>query len=176
MKKQNLRVLVPGIFAAFALAVTAGAGAQTPPTAGSPAATTSTQAAPMPGHEKHTAAKTGPDASMEAECQAMMAKMQKMHDTIKANDTALDQLVTKMNAAKGSKEMDAMEEPIAAVINELVAQRKSSHSMMMEMQPEMMAHMMRHMEMHATKGAMECPMMKMGIARDTKPGETKPKT
>ncbi len=176
MKKQNLQVLVPGIFAALALAVTVGAGAQTPPPAGAPSAPTSTQAAPMPGHEKHAAAKTAPDAAMKAECQAMMSKMEKMHGTMKANDAALDQLVTKMNAAKGSKEMDAMEEPMAAVITELVAQRKSSHSMMMEMQPEMMAHMMRHMEMHAGKGAMECPMMEMGMAHDTKPGQTKPKT
>jgi hypothetical protein len=176
MKKHNLQVLVPGVFAALALAVTVGAGAQTPPTAEPPSATTSTQAAPMPGHEKHTAAKTAPVADMKAECQAMMAKMQTMHDTIKANDAALDELVTKMNAAKGSKETDAMEAPMAAVITELVAQSKSSHSMAMEMQPQMMAHMMRHMEMHATDSAMECPMMKMDMAHDTKPAETEPKT
>ena len=47
--------------------------------------------------------------------------------------------------------------------------------MMMEMQPEMMAHMMRHMGMHATKGAMECPMMKAGEAPEPKAEETKPK-
>lgn len=39
-----------------------------------------------------------------------------------------------MNAAKGS-----MEKPIAAVINELVAQRKAAHAMMEEMEPAMMA-------------------------------------
>lgn len=127
----------------------------------------------MSGHENHTAAKTGPDANMKAECQAMKAKMQTMHDTMKANDDTLDRLVSKMNAAKGSK---GMEEPMAAVLNELVAQRKSSRSAMMEMQPEMMEHMMRHMEMHDTKGAIACPMMEMGMAHGTKPGETKPKS
>jgi hypothetical protein len=43
-----------------------------------------------------------------------------------------------MNAAKGSTKVGAMEKPMAAVINELVAQRKAFHSMMMEMQPAMM--------------------------------------
>ena len=173
MKKHILQVLVPGIFAALALAVTAGAGAQTPPTAGSPSAPAGTQAAPMPGHEKHTAAKTDLDASMKAECQAMMDKKQQMKAKVQANDTALDKLVAQMNAAKGSEEKVRS---MAAVLNELVAQRKASHAMMMEMQPEMMAHMMRHMDMHATKGAMECPMMKMDMAHDAKPAETKPKT
>ena len=28
----------------------------------------------------------------------------------------------------------------------------------------MMQHMMHHMNMHGTKGAMECPMMKTGMA------------
>jgi hypothetical protein len=81
------------------------------------------------------------------------------------------------NAAKGSKEVDAMEKPMAAVINELVTQRKAMHSMMMEMQPEMMSHMMHHMKMkdmkgmHGGKGMMECPMMKMDKAPETKAGE-----
>jgi len=107
----------------------------------------------------------------------MMAKKKQMHDTLEANEAALDKLVAEMNAAKGSKEKDAMEKPMAAVLNELVAQSKASHSMMMEMQPEMMAHMMRHMEMHATKGEMECPMMKMGMDHEAMPGAMmKPKT
>lgn len=170
MKKQHLELLVPRIFTALALALTVSAGAQTP------SATKSPQAAPMPGHDKHTAAAAGNEADTKTECEAMMAKKKQMHDTLEANGAALDKLVAEMNAAKSSKERDAMEEPMAAVLNELVAQRKSSHSMMMEMQPEMMAHMMRHMEMPAAKGAMECPMMKMGMAHDTKPEETKPKT
>lgn len=169
MKKQHLRLLAPRIFTALALALTVNAGAQTP------SATKSPQAAPMPGHDKHTAAAAGNEADMKTECEAMMAKKKQMHDRLKANDAALDKLVAEMNAAKSSKERDAMEKPMAAVLNELVAQSKASHSMMMEMQPKMMTHMMRHSEMDATKGAMECPMMKKGMDHEAMPGEMKPK-
>ncbi|KAB2970034.1 MAG: hypothetical protein F9K18_00290 [Thermoanaerobaculia bacterium] len=173
MKKQHLDFLVPGIFAALALALTVGAGAQTPPPAGAPAPTASPQASGMPGHEQHVAATPASDADMKAECQAMMAKKQQMKAKVQANDAALDKLVAEMNAAKGPTEK---ERSMAAVLNELVAQRKATHAMMMEMQPEMMAHMARHMGMHATKGHMECPMMKkMGMAQEPKPMETKPK-
>ncbi len=51
---------------------------------------------------------------------------------------------------------------MAAVLDELVAQRKALRSMMMEMQPAMMAHMAHHVQMHGAKGAMDCPMMKKG--------------
>ena len=85
-------------------------------------------------------------------------------------------MLAEMNAAKASKEADAMVKPMAAVLNELVAQRKANRPMMMEMQPEMMAHMMRHMELHGAKGAMECPMMKMDMAHESEAEEKKPKT
>jgi hypothetical protein len=159
MKTQRFKVLVPAIFAAAALALAVSVGAQTPTPAPSPTAKTP-QAAPMTGHHKGSAAATKQHADMKAECQGMMAKKQEMQDKLQAMDVALDKLVADMNAAKASKDVDALEKPMAAVINELVAQRKASHSMMMEMQPAMMAHMMHHM--HGTKGAMECPMMKMG--------------
>lgn len=173
MQKLYFQVLAPGVFTALALAVTVGAGAQTPATAGPPSAPTSTQAAPMPGHEHHTAVTAGSDPEMKADCQAMMSRKQQMLDGVRANDAALDELVAEMNAAKGPADK---ERTMAAVINELVAQRKSSHSMMMERQHEMMAHMMRHMEMQATTGAVGCPMMKMGRPHGTRPGETKPGT
>jgi hypothetical protein len=175
MTKHHLKVLVPGIFAATALALAVGVGAQTPPPPGPPPAATSPQAAPMTGHHKDSAAGVKHDADMKAECQAMMTKKQEMQGKLQAMDTALDKLVAEMNAAKGSKEVDALEKPMAAVINELVAQRKASRAMMMEMQPAMMAHMMHHMDMHGTKGAMECPMMKTGIAAEPKAEEKKPK-
>ena len=82
----------------------------------------------------------------------MMAKKEEMQDKLKAMDATLDKLVAEMNAAKRSKEVDAMEKPMAAVINELVAQRKAFRSMMMEMQPAMMEHMMHHMEHGRRKG------------------------
>ena len=175
MKKHPLKILVPGIFAATALALAMSVGAQTPPPPGPTPAPKSPQAAPMAGHHKGSAAGAKHDADMKTECEAMMAKKQEMQDKHHAMDAKLDQLVADMNAAKGSKDVDALEKPMAAVINELVDQRKAMHSMMMEMQPEMMKHMMKHMEMHGAKGAMECPMMKMGNSPESKPGEMKHK-
>lgn len=152
MKTNPLKVLVPGIVAVAALALAMGVGAQmTPP----------------PGHPMDSAADAKQGTDMKAECQAMMAKKQEMQDQMKAKEAALDKLVAEMNAAKG----DAMEKSMAAVINELVAQRKASHAMMMEMQPGMMAHMMQHMDMKGAKGTMDCPMMKKGDAPEPKAEE-----
>jgi hypothetical protein len=145
MKHHSLKVLVPGLFAAAALALAIGAGAQTPPAT---------------GHHKHGAATAGHEADMKAECEAMMAKKQELQDKIQGMDADMDKLVAQMNAAQGSKDVDALEKPMAAVINELVAQRKAFRSLMMDMQPAMMDHMMHHMNSQGTKGAMECPMMK----------------
>jgi Skp family chaperone for outer membrane proteins len=170
MKTQNFKVLAPGILATFALALAMNASAQTPPPAPSPA-TKAPQAAPMTGHHMDSPGAAKHHADMKAECQGMMAKKQEMQDKLQAMDASLDKLVADMNAAKGSKEVDALEKPMAAVINELVAQRKASRSMMMEMQPAMMSHMMHHM--HGEKGAMECPMMKMG-SPEPKAEEKKP--
>jgi hypothetical protein len=111
------------------------------------------------------------DADLKAECEAMMAKKQAMEDKLQAMDATLDKLVATMNAAKPEVNM---EPAMAAVINELVAQRKASRAMMMEMQPAMMAHMMHHMHSQGAKGAMECPMMKTGTAPEPKE-EEKPK-
>jgi len=175
MKKRHLKVLVPGIFAAGALALAVGVGAQTPPPPGTPPPAMSHHAAPMTGHHMDSAATAKHEADLKAECEAMMAKKQEMQDKLQAMDATLDKLVAEMNAAKDSKEPDAMEKPMAAVINELVSQRKAMRSMAMEMQPAMMAHMMHHMAMHGTKGAMECPMMKKGTAPEPKPEESSPK-
>ena len=167
MKQHRLELLVPGIVAAAALALSVGAGAQTPPPPASP--TTG-------HHQMESAAGTEHDAAMKAKCQAMMAKKKELQDKLAASDAALDELVAKMNSAATSQDVDAMVKPMAAVLNELVAQRKANRPMMMEMQPEMMAHMMRHMEMHGSKGAMECPMMKkMGMAHESEAEEKKPK-
>lgn len=174
MNTPHLKVLVPGIVAATALALAVSAGAQTPPPPGPTPAATSPHAAAMTGHHKASAAKAKHHADMKAECEAMMAKKQGMQDKLQAMDATLDKLVAEMNAAKGSKEVDALEKPIVAVINELVTQRKALRSTMMEMQPAMMAHMIHHMHMHGTKGAMECPMMKTGNAPEPKAEEKKP--
>jgi hypothetical protein len=155
MKTQALKVLVPGIFTAAALALTVGVGAQTTSTSTPPAV-------PITGHHKHSAEGAKHDAGMKAKCEAMMAKKQEMDAKLDAMDATLDKLVAEMNAAKSSKDVDALEKPMAAVLNELVTQRKATRAMMMEMHHEMMGHMMNHMKMHGGKGAMECPMMKEG--------------
>ncbi len=103
----------------------------------------------------------------------MMARKQEMQDKLRATDATLDKLVAEMNAAKGSKQVDATVNSMAAVLNELVAQRKASRSMM-EAQPAMMGHMMRHMGMQGPKGPMECPMMKTGNAPEPAADEKKP--
>ena len=176
MKKRYLKLLVPGFFAATALALAIGVGAQTPPPPAPTApAARSHHPAPMTGHHKASAMAAKHDAEMKAECEAMMAKKQEMKAKLDAMDATLDRLVAEMNAAKESKEPDALEKPMAAVINELVAQRKATRAMRMEMQSEMMAHVTRHTAMHGAKGAMDCPMMKKGDVPEAKPEETKPK-
>jgi hypothetical protein len=172
MNTPCLKALVPGILAATTLALAVSAAGQTPPSPAPSPATTTPQAAPVPGHHKGSAAMAGHHADMKAECEAMMARKQEMQDKTQAMDATLDKLVAEMNAAKGSREVGAMDKPMAAVLNELVSQRKALRSMMMEMQPPMMAHMAHHMQMHGAKGAMECPMMKTGTppkAEEKKP-------
>lgn len=68
-----------------------------------------------------------------------------------------------------------MEKPMAAVLTELVAQRKASHAMMMEMHPKIMAHMGHHVSVHGAGGGMGCPMMKTDMAHEAGAVEKKPK-
>ncbi len=108
--------------------------------------------------EQATMPHAGMDMPMMEE--GMMAMHQKMHAKMQAMDQKLDALVAEMNAAGGRQKADA----VAAVVAELVNQRKAMHSMMMEMQPRMMGHMMEHMRsgmMAGMKQSMaDCPMMK----------------
>jgi hypothetical protein len=96
-----------------------------------------------------------PQSAMDARCQAMMAEHDKMTADMKAADLRLDGLVARMNAATGQPKIDAT----AAVVAEMVAQRKTMRDGMMKMQPGMMAHMMEHMQEGKDSMAM-CPMMK----------------
>lgn len=111
------------------------------------------QAAPAHQHPATRAA--APPADMAAKCQAMMADQEKMMAEIKAADLRLDDLVGKMNAASGTEKAAAT----AAVVNEMVTQRRSMRDGMMKMQHGMMAHMMGHMNAGKDSMAM-CPMMK----------------
>jgi hypothetical protein len=100
-------------------------------------------------------AKATPDSGMAAKCQAMMADQEKMMTEMKAADQRLDDLVAKMNAASGMEKPDAT----AAVVNEMVTQRRTTRDGMMKMEDGMMGHMMEHMQ--AGKDSMTtCPMMK----------------
>jgi hypothetical protein len=98
---------------------------------------------------------SGMATDMAAKCQAMMADHEKMMADMKAADERLDVLVAAMNAASGMDKADAT----AAVVGEMVTQRRATRDGMMKMDHEMMSHMMEHMQ--AGKGSMAtCPMMK----------------
>jgi len=113
----------------------------------------------MPQGPKAATAKAKPQAGMPtdmaAKCQAMMADHEKLMKEMKAADQRLDDLVAKMKAASGTEKVDAT----AAVVNEMVTQRRTMRDGMMKMEGGMMGHMMEHMQ--AGKDSMAvCPMMK----------------
>lgn len=100
------------------------------------------------------------EQDMMKRCQAMMAQRQEMTADLAAMDARLDQLVATMRAAQGAAKTDA----VAAVVDELVTQRKAMRAKMEEMQSGMMGHMMEHMQMGGPEGMGKsmamCPMMK----------------
>lgn len=105
---------------------------------------------------QHAATDTAkPTSGMAAKDQAMMAERKKMMSDMKAADQRLDGLVAKMNSAPGMEKMAAT----AAVVTEMVTQRRTMQAGMMKMQEGTMAHMMEHMQAGAGSMAM-CPMMK----------------
>ena len=111
----------------------------------------------MPMHEdQKTAAMPG--------CADMMKSEDAMKQHMTEMNAKLQTLVDDMNKAKGS----AKTEKMAAVINELVAQRSMMQKEMMAMQPQMMEHMMEHMKSGMMKGMADsmadCPMMKESSA------------
>ncbi len=111
------------------------------------------QAAHEPQHAATDQAK--PQSGMAAKDHAMMAGRDKMMAEMKAADQRLDGLVAKMNTASGAEKTTAT----AAVVTEMVAQRRTMGDGMMKMQEGMMAHMMEHMQEGKDSMAM-CPMMK----------------
>jgi hypothetical protein len=106
------------------------------------APTPNEHAAHQHGKSHDTAGAKGGHEHMQDHCDQMMAEM-------KAMDARLTEKVAVMNAAAGNDKIEAM----AAVVNELVAQRKT-------MQEHMMS---RHGEMTSPggdkKGSMKCGMM-----------------
>ena len=111
-------------------------------------------------HQHAAAAKpqSGMAADVVAKCQAMMADHEKMMTVMKAADQTLDDLAGKMNATSGMEKANAT----AAVVNELVSQRRTMQDGMMKRQHGMMAHMMEYSQAGKDSMAM-CPMMKQTI-------------
>jgi acid phosphatase family membrane protein YuiD len=113
--------------------------------------------AQMPEDHDHAAMQE--ETSMEMSCAGMMKMHEGMKQKMEAADARLATLVEQMNATKGTAKTDRM----AAVINELVDQRRAMHEGMMTMQPMMMRHMMGHMQSGMMKGMKKgmssCPMM-----------------
>lgn len=102
------------------------------------------------------------------DCQGMVDKMRTMHASMKAMDDKLAGLVDAMNKAKGSAKVDRM----AAVINEMVAQRNHMRDQMATMMPQMMQHMIVHMQggvKSEMKSIADCPMMKSGDGKTPPP-------
>ena len=101
------------------------------------------------------------------DCKAMMEHQKEAQAKLAEMDAQLQKRGDAMNTATGQAKVDAM----AAVINELVTQRKTMHAEMEKRQSAMMEHMSAHM---AAGGKMmaDCPMMK-GAAAKTEKTETK---
>jgi len=114
-----------------------------------------TPQAPKQAATSKATPQSGMAAGMAAKCQAMMADQGKMMAEMKDADQRLDNLVAKMNVASGAEKANAT----AAVVNEMVNQRRTMRDGMMKMQHGMMAHMMEHMQTGKDSMAM-CPMMK----------------
>jgi hypothetical protein len=113
------------ILAAVALAGLVGAGLTWAQTSGSS----------MPGTMMGGSGMMGSQGTMMAQHGSMMQQAQEL-------DSRLDGLVTAMNEAHGEKKIDA----VAAVVDELVAERKALNHTMASMQPQMMSQMMQMMQ------------------------------
>ena len=114
----------------------------------------------QPSHQQHhpeqQSGAPGKQGQMTMSCQDMMVGHQKMMDEMKATDAKLDSLVQTMNSAAASNKIDAT----AAVVTELVTERRAMRDRMGGMQTRMMQHMMEHMSQGGTKDMMQCPMLK----------------
>ena len=108
-------------------------------------------ATPSPPPHEHPAGTEGKmDAGMMEKHKDWEAQHEKMMAEMKAMDARLDEKLAAMNAAKGDQKVEAM----AAVINELVSQRKEMRENFGAMHHGMKGPMM------GQQGAMDCPMMK----------------
>jgi hypothetical protein len=123
------------------LALTFGAGFTLPAVEATQKLSTQTAAAPNQHERDETASEPdhGP-SQVQSSTQHMMRMHEQMMAEMRAADARLDALVREMNAASGSAKIDAM----AAVLNELLQQRKATHERM----GKMSEHMTGGMKMH----------------------------
>jgi hypothetical protein len=116
-------------------------------------------ASPSSPHEHPAATEGKMDAGMMEKHKEWQAQHEKMIAEMNAMDARLDEKLAAMNAAKGDQKVEAM----AAVINELVTQRKAMRENCGAMHHRMKGPMM------GQRGPMDCPMMKHhgGMQADT---------
>jgi hypothetical protein len=157
--RNPLKLLIPGLLVVTLLSLTVDA--QTSPypfldlATSKPTSTTNAASTPLKSGAAH-------EAHRKAECAEMAAKMAKkseMQAKLDGMDANLDRLAAEMNTFRGYQDVGSNEEPMVAVINELIAQQKSFHAMMSEMHPAMMASSMHPMNADGSKGMMDCSMM-----------------
>jgi hypothetical protein len=115
----------------------------------------------------------------ESQAAAMMAERQKMMAAMHALDRTLDDLIAKIDTARGD---GARIDAIVAVLKQMTAQRTSMREQMMAMQGRMMGHMMEHMTampgMSMNRGQAgaapsmmgDCPIMTDIVKESTAPG------
>ena len=92
---------------------------------------------------------------MTQRCQAMQEKKQKMQAEMKAQDDELTEQLARMNRAPDDEKVGLL----AAVVTQMVEQRKVMNTRKAKMQEEMMQHMMQDMQKGPDSMA-QCPMMK----------------
>jgi len=120
------------------------------------------------GHGSHRQGKSGDTSSTKGPPQHMQGHHEQMMAEMKAMDSRLAEKVAAMNAASGHDKI----EPMAAVINELAAQRTAMREHMMSHRCGMKCAMKGQMAgAHEQGTSPDCPMMKMHRDHSGAPGE-----
>jgi hypothetical protein len=125
-------IWIPIALAAFLLPASAGAQQESPP-----------------GHPAH-ACPAGEECPAPPDHEAMQARHQAMMEMHEESAARLQELQDEMHAATGEAKVDAIE----ALLDELLAQQRAMHAMMMGMHPMGTEHeMMKHEGMESDESA-----------------------
>lgn len=131
-----------------------------------------TEKAPqMDDHPHHHHGMTQKHDATTQDCRAMMAERQQMHEKMQAMDAKLGDMVDQMQDASGEDKTEAL----AAIVAELVTQRRQMHQKMGGHHAHMMQHMMTHMQAMQSgtmKGMEDCPMMQAMAQGDEPMGDS----